>query len=633
MKKLIVCLLIASACTTLKAQSLFNYSSLSLPDSLKKDADAVYHLEEQVIEIESPSRMKIKSHTVVTLLTKAALHHARQRIGVDKLRKLEEIKIKVYNDLGIETDKFTKKDFKLEGAFDGVTLASDDKIYELNFPVPGTPCTIEVEYELTCNGFIDIPSWFFGSTTESFKKSRYVVKSAIPVQYKAYNFKGEPTISTEENKKVYTWELQHKPVPAKEQHSYGAKLYLPWVDVSPLQFSYDGYAGSLESWKEFGKWSYPFYEEKNGFTPERSAFFQSLVKDAKTEKEKIAILYSYMQKEMRYVSIQFGIGGFKPFPISFAEQKKYGDCKGLTHYMKQVLNIVGIKSLPALINSGANQYPVDASFASNMFDHVILCVPLKNDTMWLECTSKQNTAGVLGPFTENRHALLITEAGGVLAKTPTSRSIDNQWRSETTAELFDDGSAILSSRVYVTGEFWDYVHAYLNGRTKEQMKKALSDAFGYKVPSDLQVTILGDSASGHLIEIKLAYNQFYDFKSGSKHFYPVRHYKLNDETIKPAEKRNFDYLFGYPYMKTDKITYKLPAGFVSEALPQQKEIKTNIVSYNNKMEMNEHKTELTVTTELQLLKHIVPAAQYNDVANSFEAIKKDEGQKIVLKKG
>jgi len=633
MRKLITCLLLACACSAAHAQSLFSYSSLSLPDSLKKDADAVYHLEEQVIEIESPSKMTIKAHMVVTLLTKAALHHSVQRIGVDKLRKLDEIKVKVYNELGIEIDKYNKKDFKLEGAYDGITLASDDKVYQLDFPVPGTPCTIEVEYELDCNGFIDIPSWFFGSTTESFKKSRYVVKSAIPIKYKAYNFKGEPLVSTEGDKKVYTWELSNKPVPAKEAKSYGAKVSLPWVDVSPLQFNYDGYAGSLENWKEFGKWSYPFYEEKTAFTPERIAFFQSLVKDAKTEKEKIAILYRYMQNELRYVSIQFGIGGFKPFPVSFAEQKKYGDCKGLTHYMKHVLNAVGIKSLPALINAGSNQYPADPSFASNMFNHVILCVPLKNDTMWLECTSKQTIAGVLGTFTENRNALLITEAGGVLAKTPTSNCNDNQWRSETTAELFDDGSAILNSRVYVTGEFWEYVHAYLNGQTKEQMKKGLADAFGFKAPNDLIVNILSDSAAGHLVEIKLAYNQYFDFKAGSKYFYPLRQYKLNDESIKPAEKRMFDYLLDYPYIKTDKIVYKLPAGFVHETLPQPKEVKNSFVNYTNKIELNENKTELTVTTELQLLKHIIPATQYNEVAGNFEVIKKDEGQKIILKKG
>jgi len=633
MRKLNILFVFVLVCANGWSQSLLNYSSLTLPDSLKKDADAVYHLEENVIDIESPSKMIIRSHTITTVLTKAGLRHSLVRIGVDKLRKLEEVTVKVYNELGIEVSRFKKKDFKLEGAYDGITLASDDKLYELDFPVPGTPCTIETEYELNCSGFIDIPSWYFGSTTESFKKSRFVVKSAIPVKYKAYNFNSEPVVTTEAKKTVYTWELNNKPVPAKETGSYGPRVSLPWVDVSPVQFSYDGYPGSLENWKEFGKWTYLFYEEQNPFKPERVELFKSLIKDAQTEQEKISILYRYMQKEFRYVSIQFGIGGFKPFPVAFAEQKKYGDCKGLTHYMKNVLNAVGIKAHAALINAGTNQYPVDPSFASNNFNHVILCVPLKNDSVWLECTSKQTLPGVLGNFTENRNALLLTENGGVLVKTPVSKSVSNKWISTTDAELFDDGSALLTSRLFVSGEFWQYVDAYVNGQTKEDTKKALVNAFGYKAPDDLAVKILSDSADGHLVEIKLSYSQFYDFKAGSKHFYPLRQYKLNEETIKPAETRKHEYLFDYPYIKTDHITYKLPEGFLNESVQPTKEIRNEYVKYQNSIQLNETKTKLSVTTELQLHKHIVPPDKFNEVANSFEAIKKDEGQKIVLKKG
>jgi hypothetical protein len=633
MRKLNALLVFVLLCANGWSQSLLNYSSLTLPDSLKKDADAVYHLEENVIDIESPSKMIIRTHTIATVLTKAGLHHSVVRIGVDKLRKLEEVTVKVYNDLGIEISRFKKKDFKLEGAYDGITLASDDKLYELDFPVPGTPCTIETEYELNCSGFIDIPSWYFGSTTESFKKSRFVVRSAIPVKYKAYNFNGEPVVTTDAKKTVYTWELNNKPVPEKETGSYGPRVSLPWVDVSPTQFSYDGYPGSLENWKEFGKWTYSFYEEQNPFKPERVEFFKSLIKDAQTEQEKISILYRYLQKEFRYVSIQFGIGGFKPFPVSFAEQKKYGDCKGLTHYMKNVLNAVGIKAYAALINAGTNQHPVDPAFASNNFNHVILCVPLKNDSVWLECTSKQTLPGMLGNFTENRNALLLTENGGVLTKTPTSKSVSNKWISATEAELFDDGTALLTSRLFVSGEFWQYVDAYVNGQTKEDTKKALVNAFGYKAPDDLEVKILSDSADGHLVEIKLAYNQFYDFKAGSKHFYPLRQYKLNDETIKPAETRKHDFLFDYPYIKTDHITYQLPEGFITETIPPVKEIRNDYLKYQNSIQLNESKTKLSIATELQLHKHIVPPDKFNEVANSFEAIKKDEGQKIVMKKG
>lgn len=615
------------------SQSLLNYSSLTLPDSLKKDADAVYHLDESIVDIESPSKMTITNHTIVTVLTKRGLHHSVVRVGVDKLRKLEEITVKVYNDLGIEVSRFKKKDFKLEGTYDGITLASDDKVYELDFPVPGTPCTIETEYQVNFASIFDIQPWYFGSVGESYKRNQYIIKTAVPIKYKTYNFNTLPVITTEGKKTIYKWEKTNGIIPNNESASYEEWVSVPWIDVSPVHFNYDGYSGSMENWKEFGKWFYPFYEEVNPFKPERVDFFKSLIKDAKTEQEKISILYRYLQNEFRYVSIQFGIGGLKPFPVSFAEQKKYGDCKGLTHYMKNMLKAVGINSHAAIINAGTNKHPVDPTFASSLFNHVILCVPLKNDTVWLECTSKQTLPGELGNFTENRNALLITENGGVLVKTPTSKSVSNKWISTTDAELFTDGTAILSSRLFVSGEFWQYVDAYVNGQTKDDTKKALVNAFGYKAPDDLSVKILSDSADGHLVEIKLAYSQFYDFKAGAKHFYPLRQYKLNDETIKPAESRKYDFLFDYPYVKTDHITYKLPEGFVNESLPAAKEVKNEYVNYQNNIKLNEGKTHMTVTTELRLHKHIVPPDKFNEVANSFEAIKKDEGQKIVLKKG
>ena len=69
-----------------------------------------------------------------------------------------------------------------------------------------------------------------------------------------------------------------------------------------------------------------------------------MVKNATTDREKAAILYNYMQNNMRYVSIQLGIGGLRPFPASFVDDKKYGDCKALSNYLKSALDAVGVKS-------------------------------------------------------------------------------------------------------------------------------------------------------------------------------------------------------------------------------------------------------------------------------------------------
>ena len=79
---------------------------------------------------------------------------------------------------------------------------------------------------------------------------------------------------------------------------------------------------------------------------------------------------------MRYVNIKLGIGGLKPLPATFVDQKKYGDCKALSNYMNALLKAVGIKSYYAIINAGANEEPATPSFPGDNFDHIILCVPL-----------------------------------------------------------------------------------------------------------------------------------------------------------------------------------------------------------------------------------------------------------------
>lgn len=616
------------------SQGLLTYSSLTIPDSLKKDADAVFRLDETVVEISSASKFTISDHQIITILNKDGLRHSSVVFLTDKLIKLDEAEVRIYNNLGLEIKKYRKKDFSVFGNPYESSLATDNKYYYLEAPMPEPPFTIEITSVTKFYGYIDFPDWKFGSSSESFELTRckIIVPAELDIRYKAYNTLLKPAVSADGNNKVYEWQVKNQKVFPAESKSYGSVLTTPRISIAPTAFEYDDYKGSFLTWKDYGAWYYSFYEEEKPFSAEKNAKIQALIANTKTNREKISILYKKMQADTRYVSIQLGIGGLKPFPASFVEEKKYGDCKALSNYMKHLLKAAGIKSYAAIIKSGKNAYPADPSFPNEGFDHVILCVPNDKDTVWLECTSKLPEPGILGNFTENRNALLITENGGVLVNTPVSKSSDNQWQAKTDVELFDDGSAFVKSRIFVSGEFWDYIYAYTDSKSKDDTKKALVNVFGYKAPDDYELKIVTDSADGHVVELNMEYRQFFDFKAGAKHFFPLRQYKLNDETIKPAETRKFEYLFDFPYVKSDSTVYKLPGNFKKESLPPNKEVKNNFVFYKNEVQINETGNELKVVTQLILNKHIIPALQYNEVANSFESIKKDEGQKIVLKK-
>ena len=53
----------------------------------------------------------------------------------------------------------------------------------------------------------------------------------------------------------------------------------------------------------------------------------------KDPREKINVLYDFLQKNTHYISIQLGIGGWQPFPADYVAAKRYGDCKALSNYM------------------------------------------------------------------------------------------------------------------------------------------------------------------------------------------------------------------------------------------------------------------------------------------------------------
>jgi len=91
-----------------------------------------------------------------------------------------------------------------------------------------------------------------------------------------------------------------------------------------------------------------------------------------------------------------------------------------------MLDEVGVSSYYTLIHHGPALIPVKPDFSTRAFNHVILCVPVGQDTLWLECTNNRIPMGYIGSNNANRHVLLITPEGGKLTRTPAYGHQENQ---------------------------------------------------------------------------------------------------------------------------------------------------------------------------------------------------------------
>ena len=165
---------------------------------------------------------------------------------------------------------------------------------------------------------------------------------------------------------VYNWHVANIKAIKLEENAEAWRVF-PRIYFASKGFAFYGVQGDLSSWQNFGNFIKTLNADVCSLSPQREAEIKSMTDTIKTDKDKAKFLYNYLQQNMRYVSIQLGIGGLKPFPASFVDQKKYGDCKALSNYMSALLKAVNIKSYYAVINAEPNQEPAEPAFPFNSF--------------------------------------------------------------------------------------------------------------------------------------------------------------------------------------------------------------------------------------------------------------------------
>jgi hypothetical protein len=369
----------------------------------------------------------------------------------------------------------------------------------------------------------------------------------------------------------------------------------------------------------------------NTLTPEREAEIRKMTDSIKTDKGKAKFLYNYLQQNTRYVSVQLGIGGWKPFAATFVDQKKYGDCKALATYMHALLKAVNIPSYCAVINAESNKEPADLNFPFNYFNHEILCIPFKGDTTWLDCTMTTQQFGKLGPFTENRRALLVTEDGGKLVNTPRSTMQDNQFNSQVHLVLDEDGGAKASVKIWSTGEYrLDYI-GITSLKTDEQ-KERIMHTLNIKQPISFDINPATDIDGVKEVDLNLEYDKFCDIKAGDKQFYKPHVFDLFAFTVPVEEHRKSDYYFEHPVQKSCVTTIDLPAGFEVETLPANQSLKFAYGNYDVKYTYDSTKNQVISHATFNLTNHVIPAEKYTEMQVYLDAVAKAQNKKLVIKR-
>ena len=610
------------------------YLASGIPDSLKENANAVIRYTLDDITVKAPGREVLKHHTIITVLNEKGDDEGEMVLFYNrKYDNYSNIEIKIYSATGQLLKKYHKSDMYERSAANDETIVTDDRLLAIQHAIASYPTTIEVSYEEDISSFTDLGAWMIRPKAEIAVEAAYckvTVNPAVGFRYQPVNISLLPEKGVQGDLETYTWQVKNLKAIKPEENTLSWQLQQK-IELATNNFEYYGISGAFDSWQSFGKWIAKLNADVNTLSPERTAEIKQMTDTIKNDKDKARFLYRYLQQNMRYVSIQLGIGGFKPFPATFVDQKKYGDCKALSNYMYALLKAVNIPSYYAIINAGTNKKPADPKFPNNVFNHVILCVPFKGDTTWLECTSTTQPFGKLGTFTENRNALLITEDGGKLVSTPRSTIQDNVFDSYAHVAINPDGSAKAQLKFLSTGEYRSMYVGLASGKLDEQ-KTYLIHYLNLKQPSAFNFNLAPDKDGVKEVNIDLDYDRFYDVSVGDKQFYKPNVFDIWRLTLPELDKRKTDYYFDNPMQKSCITTIDLPAGFEMEALPTDVKLKFSYGNYEASYQYDKVKNQVITRVKFKLDNQVVPAAQYNEMQKYMDDIARAQNKKLVIKR-
>ena len=606
-------------------------NSQAISDSLIKSSNSVILYESTKVDFKSPESYNLKFKRTTKILNKKGERHQVINLPFKEGQdKIGDVSIRVYNGEGRLLDSSTKKAMKEYAAGDGYSMVTDSRVLQWSYPTNLYPITIEYTYEKSSKNTLSLPGWYpIENYDVAVVESHYILNTDQNIRELALNLDKYPSITKTE--KGYA---MHNQVSLNsERYSPSFDKVFPLVIKNPEAYYYQGYRGSFNSWSNYGAWiNNNFLDGKTFEQPDKvKADLDKFMGDLKDKKEITKRIYNYVQTNTRYVSISLDEGGLSPMEPTKVHEVKYGDCKALSQYTKCLLELYDVDANYVEVHADVNNqldlfkdYP--SAYPGN---HIIINVPIEQDTIWLDCTSTKNPFNYLGTFTDNRLALEINDKGGRLVKTPHYPITQNAVFDTINITVSEDYSAKI-----------DYI----------------SHAVGLAIEQDIQMSILSDTETKEYLKTNTYKNQsklkvgdfkikFDEEEVSSRKTYqlqlaeygekldeylllPVNIKSLSIPKLSKDKNREHDILFRRAYSEQVVYTITLPEAYALSKDPSI-QIDNDYGHYSIDLEKT-NDTTLKVTKAFKRYAGTHKASEYNKIRNFFMSCQKSEKTSLEL---
>jgi tetratricopeptide (TPR) repeat protein/transglutaminase-like putative cysteine protease len=555
------------------------------PDGAAADDDTVVLGELEVVRLHPSGLASRFQQQVIKIRTQRGADEVRQQaVGFDPGR--QEVKI--------ERGRIFKADGTVVEAWDeGERSASepwyrlyyDTRVKTLTFPALAPGDVLEVAWRLDDTAAENLLSDYFGDLTfvEGGAPKRRLDYVLLAPAGRAIHASA-PAGVVRTGRDLPGGLTEHRWVATDVPRLDGEPRMPGWAEVARLL-----HVSTYASWDEVNRFYWGLVRDQLRPTPELTATARRLALEAlaargrdpkvldrglsaadpETQRAVVAALYGFVVTQTRYVGLEFGIHGFKPYRVDQVLSRRFGDCKDKASLTRALLEAVGIDARLVLLRMRRlGRLPAEpASLA--VFNHAILYVPSLD--LYLDGTASYTGTREL-PGEDRGATVLVVSPDGPprFTRTPEAPAGQNRTESRFEVTLRPDGSARVEGHSRVAGAGAPgYRRAY---QAEQERRTALEQAFARTFPG-LQVERVAFSDLSRLeedvtLDFTLAVPRWAEPASGALRFTPFGAAAGYTETWASLAARRHPLLIGEP--TSNRFSYRVtpPPGWVLRALPE-----------------------------------------------------------------
>lgn len=444
---------------------------------------------------------------------------------------------------------------------------------------------------------------------------------------------------------VYTWELRDISPLEIEPASPSLVNLVPRLAVNyfPAEGARLSASRAFDSWNEVSRWYSSISDSQAQPDARITAKANELTANARTELEKIQAIARYVQS-IQYISIQIGVGRWRPHAASEVLAKSYGDCKDKANLMRALLKVLNITAYPVLIHSGDPTFVQEVWPSPRQFNHCIIAVKVSDETqaatvltvaslgrvLIFDPTDENTPVGDLPDHEQGSLALIAAGENGALARMPSTSPETNQLDRSAHVQLSADGSITATLKERARGQSAVDYRREFRGLSKPDYLKRIEGWITAGATSSKVTKIApeDDLTSGRFaLDVDFTATSYgQSMQNRLLVFKPAIVSRRESLFLTEATRKHPVVLGAHAFSET--VSVKLPEGFSVDEMPEAVKIEAPFGSYKTTYDIKD--SELVFTRTLAQKAGSIPVEQYQLVRNFFEKIRAAEQAPVVL---